>query len=385
MSAIISLPPGAALTATQAALNGPAGVDGAGGLSGDAGGTGSFAALFQQLAGKQLSAELLGQIDVSADAADAAAAAGDAEAIAGEDLAALMPFLEAMGIVPVAPVPTEAGEISGVPVDADPTEALPLAGIAPVLPAQTGSAAAISAVEAGDHAVSPAPLNAQFSSQSGNRQNDPGMQAFMTQVTAQAQGTTSAAQTPAEEAASQFSTALQSAGERQAAFASTTQAANTPAPQPASAAPPTLHVEQPVGNAAWGQEVGNRIVWMANRMESKAELVLTPPQMGRVEVSLTVSGDNASASFVSSNPAVREALEAALPRLREVLADAGIQLGQAQVGAEHANQSAQHGKNGDNFAPDRDAGNGTLVRHADDAQNVAPGLKTGRGLVDVFA
>jgi flagellar hook-length control protein FliK len=109
--------------------------------------------------------------------------------------------------------------------------------------------------------------------------------------------------------------------------------------------------------------------------------------MGRVEISLSVNGDKAVANFVSANPAVREALEAAMPRLREVLADAGIQLGQTQVGAENAHQSAQQDKNGDNFAFGRNArldADGALRTGA--VTQPAPAmLKKERGLVDIFA
>lgn len=153
-----------------------------------------------------------------------------------------------------------------------------------------------------------------------------------------------------------------------------------------SNAPATMTISQPVGEAGWGQEVGQRIVWMANRSEGRAELILTPPQMGRVEVSLTVSGDQATASFASANPVVREALESALPRLREALAEAGIQLGQTQVGAENAHQSAQHEKNPDKFAahPETSAGKSSIMASSDH-DSTPSALKVGRGLVDVFA
>lgn len=159
------------------------------------------------------------------------------------------------------------------------------------------------------------------------------------------------------------------------------------APTQSSANPlPVLPVAQTVGAPGWGQDLGNRIVWMASRMESRAELVLTPPQMGRIEVSLTVAGDQANAIFTSANPVVREALEAAMPRLREMLADAGIQLGQAQVGAENARQSAQQEKNGDNFALGQGATPETGPFQAITDMPMTPsGLKMGRGLVDVFA
>lgn len=151
-----------------------------------------------------------------------------------------------------------------------------------------------------------------------------------------------------------------------------------------------LRVETPVGARGWDTEVGNRLVWMAGRQESHAELVLNPPQMGRIEVSLSISGDQATAQFVSASPAVREALENALPRLRELLADAGVTLGQAQVGSESTGHpAAGERENGDNpphgpMASAADGGGaGSIAGLVGGTAN--PWLQTGRGLVDVFA
>lgn len=154
---------------------------------------------------------------------------------------------------------------------------------------------------------------------------------------------------------------------------------------PSHDAPPSLTIQRAVGASGWEQEVGHQVAWLANHAGSRAELVLTPPHMGRIEVSLSVSGDQASATFVSANPAVRDALEAALPRLREVLAESGIQLGQAQVGAENLNQSAQQQKNGDNPAADRFPMLAAAPAQALGTTHATAGLKIGRGLVDVFA
>jgi flagellar hook-length control protein FliK len=46
---------------------------------------------------------------------------------------------------------------------------------------------------------------------------------------------------------------------------------------------------------------------------------------------LTVSGGDASAQFFSPNPVVRDAIDAALPKLRELMAQAGISLGETEV------------------------------------------------------
>jgi flagellar hook-length control protein FliK len=160
-----------------------------------------------------------------------------------------------------------------------------------------------------------------------------------------------------------------------------------PAANPTANAPAVIPT--PVGAQGWDSQVGERLVWMAGRQESHAELVLTPPQLGRIEVSLTVSGDQTNALFVSANPAVREALESALPRLREMLADAGITLGQAQVGSEAPGQSANGRENGDNPQQTRAGGSlaGLNAATTSGTARVATawGSGTGRGLVDVFA
>jgi flagellar hook-length control protein FliK len=102
-------------------------------------------------------------------------------------------------------------------------------------------------------------------------------------------------------------------------------------------------LQAPLGSAQWQQEFTDRITLMSRNNEGRADLVLNPPQLGRIEVSLNINGDQASAVFVSASPEVRTALEGAMDRLREALANSGIALGQAQVGAESSGQSANNG------------------------------------------
>jgi len=117
--------------------------------------------------------------------------------------------------------------------------------------------------------------------------------------------------------------------------------------------------------------------------------VETPPQLGRIEVSLSMNGDQATAVFVSANPSVREALENAVPRLREIMQDAGISLGQTQVGAESSQQSANKRENGDNPAHGRgntgDAGIALTNGLIGGGSSPAHWVRYGNGLVDTFA
>ena len=111
---------------------------------------------------------------------------------------------------------------------------------------------------------------------------------------------------------------------------------------------PALPVAPRVGSAEWGGAVGEKMVWMANQSHQVAELHLNPPNLGPLEVRLTINNDQASALFVSHHSAVREAIETALPRLREMLADNGIMLGNADgwLGILQPAQQASEQRNG---------------------------------------
>ncbi|SIR61020.1 flagellar hook-length control protein FliK [Aromatoleum tolulyticum] len=149
--------------------------------------------------------------------------------------------------------------------------------------------------------------------------------------------------------------------------------------------PPQLPVHTPAGQRAWAEDVGNRMMWMVGRNESRAELVLTPAHLGKLEVSIQVNGDQTTAHFVAASAAARDALEQALPRLREVLQQAGINLGQTNVSTQ-GDQRAQ-----------QDSGTGTGrgqrgATGADQAGEVravplspASWSRTGLGMVDIFA
>lgn len=167
--------------------------------------------------------------------------------------------------------------------------------------------------------------------------------------------------------------------EHSAALRGEAVVASVPAPHTAA-----TRLEAPVGTQQWNGEIANKVTWMVTRNEQRADLVLNPPSLGRVEVSVSVNGDNATAVFTSINPAVREALEGAMPRLREALLEAGINLGQTQVGSESPQQSPERDKSGDNSGNALAAAG--LESDAPGANASAPAnFRGARSLVDVFA
>lgn len=114
-----------------------------------------------------------------------------------------------------------------------------------------------------------------------------------------------------------------------------------------TAVSPDVKVDAPVGQHRWGGEFAQKVVWLTSQQHQVAEIRLNPAHLGPVEVMLSITQDQATAQFISSHSAVRDAIQEALPRLREMMAESGIQLGNVMVGAdsfqqENKQQQAQY-------------------------------------------
>ncbi len=163
-----------------------------------------------------------------------------------------------------------------------------------------------------------------------------------------------------------------------------TENANQASPSRETALP----ISTPVRDGNWSGDFGQKIVWLATNDKQTAQLTLNPPQMGPIEVSISVDKGHASANFVSANAEVRQAIESALPSLREMLASTGIELGQTNVGAESFRQSGgnENGQ-GQGHASRAHPDNAILASNVGETF-IAPraiSSQQGNGLVDIFA
>jgi flagellar hook-length control protein FliK len=91
------------------------------------------------------------------------------------------------------------------------------------------------------------------------------------------------------------------------------------------------HIPSPVGSSKWGDDVGQKVVWLINKEETSATLTLNPPDLGPMKVVVHVENGQAHATFSADQPEVRQALLDSMPKLREVMEEAGISFGQANV------------------------------------------------------
>lgn len=110
---------------------------------------------------------------------------------------------------------------------------------------------------------------------------------------------------------------------------------------PTTTPQPSFLLEQPVADPNWGDELGQRLVWMTENGIGRAQLRMNPPELGPVEVRVAVANDDARVSFHVQHGATREALESALPRLREMFASQGLNLSDANVSEQSTDQQQQ--------------------------------------------
>jgi flagellar hook-length control protein FliK len=152
-------------------------------------------------------------------------------------------------------------------------------------------------------------------------------------------------------------------------------------------APPTeqsLRLEPRVGTPAWDGALAQKVTWMSNQQMQVAQLQLNPPDLGPMEVTLTVgTGPDAETriEFTSPHLAVREALQSALPQLREMMEGSGITLGSTTVSAESFQQQSQSGRE------DNPSGRSSDNLSQNNPEMAARSITTRShdGMVDIFA
>ncbi|KYN88159.1 hypothetical protein ATY37_16945 [Vibrio cidicii] len=78
-------------------------------------------------------------------------------------------------------------------------------------------------------------------------------------------------------------------------------------------------------------QVAEKVQMMMSKNLKNLDIRLDPPELGRMQIRMTMNNDLAHVHFTVSNPQAREMIEQTLPRLREMLAQQGMQLADSSV------------------------------------------------------
>ncbi|PCM45316.1 flagellar hook-length control protein FliK [Marinobacter sp. ANT_B65] len=144
-------------------------------------------------------------------------------------------------------------------------------------------------------------------------------------------------------------------------------------------------VDVPVNHAEWGDKLMGKLSWLTAKNLSVAEIHLTPPDMGPMEVRVRVHNDQANITVHAANPVVRDQLELHSHRLRDMLGEQGLSLAQFDVSDNARNQ---HGGQGTGEGDGSSSGAGTELSAAENSDAEAQGGSldlSWNGAVDIFA
>jgi len=149
---------------------------------------------------------------------------------------------------------------------------------------------------------------------------------------------------------------------------------------------------KPFSHPEWNKEMGERIVWMHKQAIPSAELRLNPEHLGPIKIKIDLSQDQATIAFTAQHAVVKEAIEASIPKLREMFSAQQLNLVDVNVsqndsGQKQSKEFTQMG-NGE--------GNGKKSQQADSAEqadspvDIIDEIESGRaiasnGVLSIFA
>lgn len=190
----------------------------------------------------------------------------------------------------------------------------------------------------------------------------------------------------ADHAASSAGAALSAAAP--SAAAAPPMLATLPAARTELQAPATITIGTPVGNPYFSEETAQHVSWLVGNGIEQARINVHPADLGPIEIRISMHNGEAIISFAVTQPETSAAIEDAMPRLREMLAENGISLGQTSVGGEGSDFAAPAGESADDRRL-RLASAATLRDEAVAAEtpNLAAAQRSAarNGMVDLFA
>jgi flagellar hook-length control protein FliK len=145
---------------------------------------------------------------------------------------------------------------------------------------------------------------------------------------------------------------------------------------------PSLPVHTPLRHPEWSDEVSQRVRWVIGNQVQSAELKINPPQLGPIEVRVSVDSDQQMTVTLSSQHAlVRETLQDSAPRLRDLMSEHGF----SGVNVDVSQHSSSDGRK-----PAAQANMDPAIRPQADSedagQDITSVLHRGvRGIVDFYA
>jgi flagellar hook-length control protein FliK len=147
-------------------------------------------------------------------------------------------------------------------------------------------------------------------------------------------------------------------------------------------------LELPLGSAQWGSQVLQRVAWLTGQGIAAAEIHLNPAELGPMQVRVDQRQDSATVVFTSHNSSTREAIEASLPRLRELFSEQGMELIDVDINSGEQEANAQQSDVDSQTQSQNEGDDSSLEAQVAGAQTLPSQTETialHYGLIDAYA
>jgi len=140
-------------------------------------------------------------------------------------------------------------------------------------------------------------------------------------------------------------------------------------------------IDLPITHSEWPTTLGHSLIWAVGEGMQKVEISVSPQDMGPINVHIRIENDKTDVRFTAMHAVTRDALEASIPRLRDLFSQQGLNLSQAQVFSQTPN--GEKGRQPEHPQPQQ----APLSGDATDTQQPATTrpMHWRRGLVDDYA
>lgn len=147
--------------------------------------------------------------------------------------------------------------------------------------------------------------------------------------------------------------------------------------------PETLSMRQP----NWNQNLGKNILWMVKEDLQSASIRVKPAELGPLNIQISVQQEQLQVSISAQHAGAREALEAALPRLREQFVSQGFQQVNVDISEQQERGTTGHQQSDSDITKNASSqgADSNFTEHENFSEAELTNFRSHDGLLDAFA
>ncbi|KAA8668259.1 flagellar hook-length control protein FliK [Vibrio gigantis] len=133
------------------------------------------------------------------------------------------------------------------------------------------------------------------------------------------------------------------------------------------------------------EQVAEKVQMMMSKNLKNLDIRLDPPELGQMKIRMTMNNDVANVHFTVNSQQARDVIEQTLPRLREMLAQQGLQLADSSVQQQNSGQGQDRYNNGEQQSGASRTNDGQGDENLDSGSNLELNVASKRDGISYYA